>query len=270
MPTVDTYEKSSMLARPVELYVFDVGGDIYRYASRRKDFVAVDGHTYSAERLSRSKLNRGPDFRKQDITIQCPGDFEIAEMFKTPIPGAPIDISLFRTHTGASDMEFLWSGRVGSCTFESSKATLECQGHASVLEQYTIRKTYQKACSHALYGTGCGVDKALHTANKNVDSVSSDGLTITSSDLVEPEGHYLGGIVEANGVHRTIVAYDHVAQTITLAAPIKNLVAGSQISCARGCDRTITTCDAVFNNKLNFMGFIHIPEENPFTKDLGR
>ena len=269
MSTTDTYEKSNFFASPIELYRFDIGGQIHYFASRRKDFLASDGNTYLSENLKRSRTRRGTDFRKQDMTITCRGDFIVAERFKSALPGEKIDVTLMRTHSDASDMEFIWSGRVLGCTFKNSKAELDCRSHLSVLEEYTVRKSYQRHCNHAVYGEACGVLKANFSSTIAISNISSSRIVISSPNLNQPEGYFIGGLFEVDGISRMIVAHDAVNKTITISAPIDGLEEGQDVTVIRGCDRTYETCKNVFNNEFNYFGFFHVPKENPFTKKLG-
>lgn len=268
MANTETFETSSMLARPVELYVFNIGGEVFHFTSRRRDFRAADGNLYTSERIKREKLKRSNDYRDNNIQIEVPKDFLISQKFKTAKPGAPIELQIFRTHKDSTDFNFLWSGRVVSCGFSDSSSILECQSHGAIVEKYTIRKSYQRNCSNDLYGAGCKVIKGLFTFPLTVSEISENGLTIHSQEFTQEAGFFVGGFIEVDGVFRSIIQYNPIEKFIIISAPITGLEVGTEFKASAGCDKTLSTCGNRFNNTRNFLGFIHIPKENPFEKDL--
>lgn len=268
MAAVETFETSSMLARPIELYIFNVGGEEFRFTSRRRNYIAVDGNEFRSERISRAKIKRTNDYRDQNIDLEVPHDFLISQKFKDAKPGTPIDLQIFRTHKGATSNDFLWSGRVVSCSFSQKSSILECQSHGAIVEKYAVRKSYQRACSNDLYGSGCKVIKSLFTSTLTASSISENGLTISSDDFTQEAGFFVGGFIEVNNVFRAIIQYNPIEKFIIITAPIDGFTAGDQFNAAAGCDKNLSTCTNRFNNAINFLGFIHIPKENPFEKDL--
>ena len=139
------------------------------------------------------------------------------------------------------------------------------------LRRAGARIRYQRQCRHALYGRGCNVDKADHRTLAECTAVSGNTITLSEIPADDSDGvlsTYLGGIAEYAGVSRFIVGKS--GNVLTLWRPLPGLedaLASSEapeVAIYPGCDRTLETCHAKFDNALNHGGFPWLPDVNPF------
>ena len=268
MASSNSFELSAFLARPIELYLFVINGTKYGFTSSRKDFLGLDGLVYKSKKVKRSKINRTAEYKKKNVNIEITNDNEVSQMLKELIPGSPIDVYIYRTHKGATTQDVVFSGRVASSNFTTTSGQFECISFQSVLDNFAVRKSYSRYCTHALYSKQCSVLKEDFRREFTVTGLSNDKIVIGVERIGDAAPFFIGGFIEFNGEFRTIINQDDTANTLTIASPFKDLKLNSTFSAFAGCNKTLTTCTNKFNNQFNYFGFIHIPKENVFQKDI--
>ena len=79
---------------------------------------------------------------------------------------------------------------------------------------------------------------------------------------------YAGGVVAFTEGGITDYAYIEEADgtTLTLDLPLYGAEASETVTIYPGCDWTMSTCDTVFSNSVNFGGRLHLPDLNPVTQ----
>jgi len=248
--------------RPVELFRFVYGVNRYCFTSSDAD-VSYQGESYKATPMERTGISIAHDISKADITITVPRDNKLAALYVGPPPDDVISLTIYGYHKGDSEFVVLWQGRVTSVMFAGSTASITCEPLFTSLRRPGLRAMYQRLCRHELYGAACGAQSESYKVVTTAAAYS--GVTLT---LPVPlaDGWATGGLLTTSkGAKRWVLA--QVGAALTLNNAIPGLVAGDAVTVYAGCDCTRETCNAKFNNILNFGGFPWTPYKNPFAGD---
>lgn len=262
------YEKSSFNGQPVELLEIQYGptdSEVVRTTSGDRD-VVVGGNTYYAFTTSRDEFDDegNPDDAKQ-LSIRVPRDHPFIQLFDQREFPTMVAVRIKRAHLNDPELGTfnIWSGRLVGVSFEAPWMVLGGEKIATALTQTGCRIRYMRQCPHTLYMPRCWVDKEQHKVLGWVSSMSADKATITISGMPSPPaGHYLGGILMADGLSRFIVKQN--GSTFRLSRPLLSLTIGKVVTLYPGCDRLAATCKNKFNNLDNYGGFDFIPPKGPF------
>lgn len=173
---------------------------------------------------------------------------------------------------GDETVLWLFSGRTG-------QAEVKPDGHGYKIEARSLIQMLQQNVGSLTSGvcraefgslTGdepCGVDPAGYTATASVESVTSNRL-IKAPALAQIIDYFGGGrLTWTSGENIGDVA--HVAQyapgLVVLLRPAGlPIAAGDTFSIVAGCDHTVGTCAAKFNNAINFQGEPLLPGFDPW------
>lgn len=168
-----------------------------------------------------------------------------------------------------------YSGMLGeiSWTEEGFKAEI-----ASLMNNLAknVGQVYTASCRHTLFGQSagagevgfCGVDPAAYSVTGSVASVDTPKWKFTMSALGKPDGYFSNGTITftsgtSNGLTYQVKA--HTGNQVTLALPTAFVIAtGTTFVLKAGCDKTLDTCKAKFNNVINFGGFPHVQTDVTF------
>jgi uncharacterized phage protein (TIGR02218 family) len=128
------------------------------------------------------------------------------------------------------------------------------------------RNLISPGCIHNLFDAGCTLAKASFAAAGTVATGSSTNVIETAS-LAQAAGYFTFGTITFNsginaGVSATIKAHVLTSgtATLTLMAPLQSPpAAGDTFMVYPGCDKSMATCSATFNNLLNFRGWPFVP-----------
>jgi len=267
------FEYSEQNARPVFRFLFAQGEVEYRYTTETR-FVADSNGTFSPAPIVTSEISQTNEMAKDDLKLEFPRDNPFAQLFLGGVPETVTTVTVFRGHDGDTDEEFqfYWKGRVAGASATGDVVTIECENIFTSMRRPGLRARYQKTCRHALYQSGCNVDKDLFSVQATV--TAADGFSVTIDGWQDSSiifaGYFLGGMLETeDGTYRYITAHD--GDSITLIRPLQSLseeVNGSDgqatVTLYAGCAHTRSDCKDKFNNLANFGGFPWIPSKNPF------
>lgn len=266
--TFATYETSAQSGAPIELYEFEVGPTVYRYAAAADDVVYLT-KTYSAVQLSRSDVEESGELPKDSVTITLPRSAAVPDLFRVAPPSDVVLLSIYRMHVDDPDNErkLFWTGRVLNCEWKGAIAELTCQSIYTALKRTGLRRLYQRQCPHVLYGPACGLVDTAYKATTTLATVS--GITITAAVFgAQADGYYAGGMIEweaSPGRYERRGIKSHVGTALTMTHPIADLPAGATVAFWPGCDHSLATCHSKFANRANYGGFPYVPNKNPFT-----
>ena len=166
---------------------------------------------------------------------------------------------------------------------------------------------WQHRCNWALYDVNtCRVNKTNFRISRTIAGLARGGLRVTLNEaptraaIKVPElrilgnvwrqavdlpeltaDNFVGGLVkrQAGGNARKIIGVD--GSTLILENPLivslderdadpdAKVAVGNVLEVLAGCDRSIETCSAVFDNEPNFGGYPTIPERSPSMTDYG-
>lgn len=268
--TFDAREQSEQDAAPVELYEFYYGNTVYRYTSS-ESAVTVDSENYTSEPIKRSSIAISIEQPRMALRLEVRRNHPIADLFRITPPLEPVGLIVKRYHRDDNDVGVVWVGRVLNCGWnETTTAQLNCEPASISVNRNGLGRYIQVPCPYALFNPNdCKANKTLFAHATTVSSVS--GLTITVGSLGAYS--YPGGWAEWTSPdspdsppvmqRRLITGVAGLVLTLNRAFP-SEVGATDAIVLYPGCDHTIATCNDVFNNKLNFGGFIGMPKKNPF------
>lgn len=259
-------ETSIQSGRPVELYEFLNGATYYRYTSADSD-VSYGGNTFTAAAIARDAIEATSETARLALNLTCARSLPVLELFSVLPPDAVVSLTVRRLHAGDGEAITLWLGRVLNVTWKPAAAEIHCESVYTSLKRVGLRRLYQKACPHALYGPGCNVSRASVVATKTVASISGAMLTLNGMVGTYVDGYFAGGYVEWE---RTAGQFDRrairsqVGGVIAIGFPFPGITVSASVYIYPGCDHTISTCDTKFSNRRNFGGMPYFPTKNPF------
>ena len=153
-------------------------------------------------------------------------------------------------------------GWLGEVTIRDGMYVAELRGMTQRL-QMTVGEVYAPDCAADLGDARCGVDLAALEESGAVDTVTS--ATAFETTLVQATGWYDGGELTWTGganAGQTVAvrSWDAATGTLTLFLPaLYPMQAGDAFTIRPGCDKSFATCQAKFDNAVNFRGFPHVP-----------
>jgi len=248
----------------VELYEFTLAGPVYyRYTSASSD-VYFAFKNYTATPISRSSLANSEEPLADQVTITVPRGNPVSQLFIQMAPSYLVNVRISLLEDSTELVSFI--GYLGKVTYSAHEATFACTVMPSFDGRNLLPRKYQAQCAHALYSTGCGVDKSAYAKTGYITSIT--GITVISSVFAtEADGVYVGGMILCNNQYRTIRS--HVGNTVSILGTFSGVSAGNVITVYPGCPHTIAVCDSRFSNSSNYGGQNLIPGRNPFTQSIG-
>lgn len=265
----DFVERSNHSAAPATLYAFTLGTAEWLYTNVDEE-VVVDAKTYLPLAISDSGQVQSGDIRNDDMSVTLPKNTPLVDLFKGTPPSEGVWLTVRRQNRGETDAPVVWVGWISNVKLVSaSSADVLCRMLTSTLDRNGLRLSWSRGCPHALYDTGCKVDKALYANDIEVEVLT--GTTIASSDLDPVADNYLaGGFIEweiVGGVMERRPIESNADGVLKLLGTTDGIEVGDVLTVYPGCDRTTSTCESKFNNLLNYGGFPHMPGKSPFDGD---
>jgi hypothetical protein len=272
------YEESTYHGEPVNLYLFRYGAGLTEYYAYSDTEIplTISGVTYAPVPLERDAFNSSGTLDKSDVSIHVDADNSVAEMFRVYAPTQPVTLVVRQGHIGDPDSEYnvVWTGRVLSCSWVDSVATLTCEPVATSMQRTGLRRHYQYGCPHALYmgdaTGGCRADKGDATRATTVSSVTGSLVTLpTGWNGAFAKQKFIGGMVEWNTPggsveRRSILKVVDGTNVVTMGGPIPDMEAGDAVAVVLGCNHQMTDCADLHNNINDFGGQPWIPTKSPF------
>ncbi len=154
------------------------------------------------------------------------------------------------------------SGTIGQVSTGRSTFTAELRGLMQNLQQ-TVGRVYGDTCDATFGDARCKFNASTVTSTGTVTSVA-DNRTFTASGLTAISEYYNFGLVTFTSglnIGRNAEVRNWVAPNsfvMQLEFPY-NIAIGDTFSVIAGCDKSLITCEATFNNSANFRGFFTVP-----------
>jgi uncharacterized phage protein (TIGR02218 family) len=150
---------------------------------------------------------------------------------------------------------------LGEVTLKNGQFIAEVRGLAQKLSQ-NIVELYSPTCRAVFGDTRCKANLASYMASGAVNTVSSRQVFLSNS-MVQAAGYFSNGEIQwltgANaGQRMEIKEFSNKQFTLVLPMP-NNVMVGDTFTAIAGCDKTINTCSAKFNNAVNFRGEPYVP-----------
>lgn len=256
---------------PRELYKFTRDTFEWFFTSGDED-ITFEGDIYLAVPISRKKIQSTQELNKTVLKIEVSRTNPFVTQFISASPTAVIAVEIIRQHTEGSDTVVSFKGRVINVSFSEDEVTVSCQSNQSSLKRPGLRRLYQTACPHVLYGAQCSVTQVDFKITATLDAVDGNVLTSTTFTVgIDPEfdvAWFVGGVVEfvdGDGLtnRRFITEHNHIEGKITLNLPLEGAIATSSVDAFPGCGHDNVTCNGKFTNIESYGGFPFIPEKNP-------
>lgn len=254
----------SLLSRHVELYEFSRGPRMLRCTPGDRD-VVHGGFTFTAQAgLKRGRVSQSGEEDRSALTLDVPNSFPLLDWFRPLPPTERVRLRLQRVRISDGNARTIWRGTVGDIKESSRGSTIRCQTLLAAIGAGGLRRCWQVACPHVLYGRQCGVLGEAFRVNGTL--ILADGYHVQAAAFGEhPDGWFDGGYIRwTSGTdieHRFVVK--HVGTQLTLLTPVPAGLSGG-VAAYPGCDHSLATCDTKFGNSLNYGGQHTIPRDHPF------
>jgi uncharacterized phage protein (TIGR02218 family) len=207
-----------------------------------------------------------------------------------------VSVNVFECDVAAgvgTDVVQIWGGEATGAEFDGPMLAIKCSGANALFDRRLPRLLLQRSCNHALFDSGCALDRADWTLTAKVYTYAGTTLVLDTFARTGglPDGfgfaHWLAmGYVERTVtgiIHRSLIfdsaAIDGSSRiSLTLGSTASPaFVAGDDVQVFPGCDNQLATCKAwhavnnpagKFNNSENFGGFPLMPDTNPSFQPL--
>lgn len=178
--------------------------------------------------------------------------------------GAKITVMRISWESPSDGVEVLRTGTLGEVSLAGAVFRAELRGKMQAL-QSTVGRVFSPLCDAMLGDTRCGVNLTPYTFSHVVAGVTSRGV-FADTVTTKPSGYYNNGIVtftsgQNSGLSMEVRSYDGTTFSLQHEMPFAVTV-GDTFSAVIGCDKTFSTCQATFNNVINFRGFPHVPGQD--------
>jgi hypothetical protein len=269
----DLIETSEDSGAPLEFYEFKLGNRAWYYTSADSD-QWHNGNTYQALPITHGDIRSASEASQANLTLTVPGNIDLTQVFLVTPPSDVMSLTIVVRHQNGLSHEYIvvWKGRVLSAEWGSeSTAELTCESIFSSLQRAGVRRRAQTSCPFDLYGTDCGVSRALFEETGTVNLVNGRTIDVLSA-AGKPENWYAGGMLiwtnSTGNTERTFIKLSSSALgRLTLANYPLGLVVGQAVAMAPGCDRTRLGANGCikFNNTARYGGFVFMPTKKPFS-----
>lgn len=253
--------------RPVELYTVTMGVTIWRHCNAVDTALLVSGNTFTGEAITRGNISDARD----ELTIKLPGSHALPQMYKDIPPSTPVSILiqwLDRDDNPAS-LRVLYKGWVKSVKFtqDGQIAELYLESIVTGLDEELCNDTFCVGCQVPLYGTKCGLSKDDYDYSGAVTAVTGNVITVSGLSAAPRTATWaLPGMVKLGDDWRQVFAQS--GDDLTLSLPFYADALGETVTVYKGCDHTLTMCEADFDNVVNYRGFPYVPKQNVFVTGL--
>lgn len=254
-------EQQAQQEAVIETYDFLVAGTHYRYTSYYQSQV-IGGVSYPAETLERGGDQAIDDSlagRSCDITLPASNAFATALKTIKDMRLTSVTVAKYFSDD-LTESEAVFSGDLKEVRFEGGFCKMKFDSVSMALDTDIPKVIVQSACNHTLFDAVCGLNSDLY---KDVVTPTVSGKTLTSATFGgHADGYYKGGRVyyPARDEYRFITA--HSGNVITLHYVFSGLTTGETVHAWPGCDKKPETCDSVFSNIAQFVGFPYTPRKD--------
>lgn len=166
----------------------------------------------------------------------------------------------------------VFTGQLGEITWSEEGFKADIVSFMKNLAK-NVGNVFTANCRHTLFSTeetgyvgACNLSAASYTYTGTVGTIVIPKWKFNISTS-QPDGYFSNGQIKfTSGLNNGLstVIKSHVGGVIELFLPTAFVIApGDTFEIYAGCDKTLATCKAKFNNVLNFGGFPHIqPDVN--------
>jgi len=243
--------------------------------------VSLNGYTYLANSVLiaglKYKASCGVNVDSQQVTLFARATDTIGgipflqAMQQGLLDGAEVQREkvFFSNWTSPIGSVILFKGRVSKIdSIGRTSAQITVSSDLVLLDIDMPRNVYQADCQHVLYDAQCGLAAGTFSTAGAVGAGSTQNAVVWSAATADYQQGTIAFTSGANtGADVTIKAVSN--GTLILSYPLPYAPAsGDTFVASYGCDHTMNTCKARFNNLNQFRGFPFVPPPQIMTGPL--
>ncbi|WLJ71050.1 hypothetical protein [Sphingomonas phage Kimi] len=274
MSDYDDLEESVAASAPVEGYKFSGTFRDYLYTSANRKIEIATGPGGALERyypvaVTRSRIKAGTqEDENLSLDLEIPFDTDVVLDYAYAQTPPKLRLEVYRQQSdNPAAFTLFWQGVVRGFNVAGRLAKVQVPSIFSLALQGEIPNVYYQApCNHILYDERCSVSRATNMAARVVGGVSGVTINLTSSPGTDAD-FAAGEIVNMRTGERRLIL-SNVGAVVTIGYAFVDIRPGDNVQLFRGCDHSLATCKAKFNNVINFGGHPYIPADNPFEGSL--
>ena len=189
------------------------------------------------------------------------GDITEADVLNGKYDYAEVEIFMVNYESLGDGKIYVKRGRMGEVRIARAGFVAELRSLTQHLQQ-RIGEVYAPSCNAILGDARCGKDLTAFTFTATITEVISRAQ-FKASALTQDAGFFTGGEVlftsgDNDDLRMEIKEFSNKQFTLVLPMP-NNVAVGDNFNAIAGCDKTISTCVAKFNNAVNFRGEPYVP-----------
>lgn len=264
----DSRERSLADGQPIRLYQFSRGVLRWAYNNSDRD-ITHNNQVFKTLRggISDSGIRQTGESNVDGLKITAPADLEVAALYRGMPPSGEVALTIFDLHYQEADFVVAWAGSIQSVSWLArDRCQVVCQSLSARMSMQGLRQGWERPCHRSLYDLGCTVNRDLFRVNTSIQSLT--GAAVSNGAFASfPDGYFTAGFVEwsiGSGEYDRRAIERHNGSLLTLLGGTAGLGNGQELRVYPGCDQTIQTCAARFNNHLNFGGIWHLAGRSPF------
>lgn len=249
------------------------GGQVYRFTSAAQN-LHWSGETFEGFDLiiSRSEVKRAIGITVDSLEVsifateneKLNGVPFIQALHQGLLDGAELKLqraflnSYYAPIVGVID---LFTGNISESNYSRFEANLSVKSELERLNIKMPRNLWQAGCMNTLFDSQCALSK--NSFSTACTALAGGTAQLIVSDCTQVSGFFdLGTITILTGANagerRTVK--QQVSGNFLLMLPLPFALAVSDtFSAFAGCDKTMATCQAKFNNIINFRGMPFVP-----------
>lgn len=299
-PTEFRAAEAERKTRGTYIYIIEHGSELFHLANFNEDIVVTglpvakgtDPQTFTKAQINHSAAEQRSEINANNVDLAIGiNDSEwsavLREMaiYTTP---STIRVSIIRVNSASlpgpivygTDTYTVFKGVATLLGMQAGSISLSLVSLIMQTDGKIPRYFRQKTCQHMLGGALCQVDlddTAFHIVT-TIDDLSLRGRSVDvlettlDGNAITAETFQGGKLIETDFDDNTIsiLATELISGGVRLylAWWSRTLAAAENIKIVRGCNRTLTQCETVFDNVANFGGQPWIPDISPSVHGL--
>jgi hypothetical protein len=259
-------------SRPIELYEFTLGSDVYRYTNAEDD-ITYGGELFAAVAIAHSRITEGADAARQTVRITINAANALASAYVSSVPSEQVAVQVFSLERDESPtfntQVLLFGGEVESVDFDNDteSAVFNVRSLEAALGRNVPRVNFGGQCGHFLYSTGCGSNPDDHDYIGTVTLVEANEITVSGLDASGMD--FVGGYVRLVSASAFRLVLSQSGDVLTLLLPFSESITGESVQVFEGCDHLIDGhCATKHDRVIDFLGFPFVPNKNVFQTGL--
>ncbi len=275
--TYEQFETSGEDGRPIEFYVFKLGGLVEWYYTNADHDLVVAGKLFVATTILSANIQQTGEYVNDALTLDAPSWIAPAQLFMTSPPTQAISVRVSCKHVQADELVVCYVGEIRQVDFtRPGRARLTCESRMTSMSREGLRLAWQRGCPYVVYDeVTCKVDKSLWKIDFLVLRINDFEIDVLLS-TAKPTDYFNRGFLEWShpirgierisiDIHTELTAGESNARFL-LSMPPGELFEGARGSAYPGCNFTPANC-TLFNNFANYGGVPDMPGKSPFDGD---